>query len=71
MVSAEEYRSVNELVTYPQIVSGVLIQATRSGESDGSKKGEAEDMGGKERARSEPHGDADDKCGDSPVGRCN
>jgi hypothetical protein len=26
-VSAEEYRSVNELVTYPQMVSGVLIDA--------------------------------------------
>ena len=27
MVSAEEYRSVNERVAYPQMVSGVLIDA--------------------------------------------
>ena len=27
-MSAEEYRSVNELVTYPQMVSGVLIDVS-------------------------------------------
>ena len=37
----------------------------------GSKRKGREDMGGEECARSEPHGNADDKCGDSPVGRCN
>ena len=37
------------------------------------KRKRREDMGGKERARSEPHGDADgdDKRGDIPMGRCN